>query len=286
MTRIIESPAAFRGSVDVARAMGHRVGLVPTMGALHDGHMALVSEARAHGASFVALSLFVNPAQFGPSEDFTRYPRTFEADLERCTAAKVDVLFAPKREEMYPPDFASVVEVKGLTDVLEGLHRPGHFAGVATIVAKLFGLTAPCVAVFGRKDYQQWKVIERMVRDLDMPVEIAAMPTVREHDGLALSSRNRYLSSDERQRALAISRGIRAAMRAFEEGEQEGAKLAAVARAVIEPAFDSIDYVAVADADTLAPIERVTERAVIAVAAKIGKTRLIDNAVIGEDRVP
>ncbi len=285
MTRIVESPAAFRGALEVARAMGHRVGFVPTMGALHDGHLALVSEARAQGATFVAVSLFVNPTQFGPNEDFTRYPRTFDADFARCRDAKVDVLFAPMREAMYPPGFSSVVEVKGLTDVLEGVHRPGHFAGVTTIVCKLFGLAAPCVAVFGRKDYQQWKVIERMTRDLDLPVEIAAMPTIREPDGLALSSRNRYLSADERQRALGISRGIRAAMRAFEDGERKAASLERLARAEIEPAFDSIDYVAIADPETLQPVDRTGERALLVVAAKIGKTRLIDNAVLGEDRL-
>jgi pantoate--beta-alanine ligase len=266
--------------------MGHRVGLVPTMGALHDGHLALVSEARAQGATYVAVSLFVNPTQFGPNEDFSRYPRTFEADFARCREAKVDLLFAPQRDAMYPPGFASVVEVKGLTEVLEGVHRPGHFAGVTTIVAKLFGLAAPCVAVFGRKDYQQWKVIARMTRDLDLPVDIAAMPTVREPDGLALSSRNRYLSPEERARALGIARGIRAAMRAFEDGERKAASLASIARAEIEPAFDSIDYVAVADPETLQPIDRAEERALLVVAAKIGKTRLIDNAVLGEDRMP
>jgi pantoate--beta-alanine ligase len=286
MTRIVESPAAFRGALEVARAMGHRVGFVPTMGALHDGHMALVSEARSHGATFVAMSLFVNPTQFGPGEDFTRYPRTFEADLARCKEAKVELLFAPTREAMYPAGFTSSVEVKGMTDVLEGVHRPGHFAGVTTIVAKLFGLAAPCVAVFGRKDYQQWKVIERMTRDLDMAVDIAAMPTVREPDGLALSSRNRYLSPDERERALGIARGIRAAMGAFDDGERKAASLVALARAQIEPMFDSIDYVAIAHADTLAPIDRIEDRAVLVVAAKIGKTRLIDNVVFGEDRVP
>jgi pantoate--beta-alanine ligase len=286
MTRIIESPSAFRGSLEVARAMGHRVGLVPTMGALHDGHMALVSEARSQGATFVAMTLFVNPTQFGPNEDFTRYPRTLDADIERCNAAKVDVLFTPRREDMYPAGFSSAVEVKGVTEVLEGVHRPGHFAGVTTVVAKLFGLAAPCVAVFGRKDYQQWKVIERMTRDLDLPVEIAAMPTVREHDGLALSSRNRYLSDDERERALSISRGLRAAMHAFHDGELDAAKLGAIARGIIEPSFDAIDYVAVAHADTLQPIETVEGRAVIVVAAKIGKTRLIDNVVLGEDRIP
>jgi pantoate--beta-alanine ligase len=286
MTRVVESPSSFRGSLEVARAMGHRVGLVPTMGALHDGHLALVSEARAQGATFVAMSIFVNPTQFGPNEDFSRYPRTFEADLARCRDAKVDVVFAPLKDAMYPAGFASVVEVKGLTDVLEGVHRPGHFAGVTTIVCKLFGLAAPCVAVFGRKDYQQWKVIERMTRDLDLPVDVAAMPTIREPDGLALSSRNRYLSDEERVRALGIARGIRAAMVAFDDGERKAASLAAIARAEIEPAFDAIDYVAIADPETLQPVDRTGDRALLAVAAKIGKTRLIDNAVLGEDRMP
>ncbi len=286
MTRIVESPEAFRGALEVARAMGHRVGFVPTMGALHEGHLALVTEARARGATFVALSLFVNPTQFGPNEDYSRYPRTFDADFARCREAKVDVLFAPAREAMYPKGFASVVEVRGLTDVLEGVHRPGHFAGVTTIVAKLFGLAGSCVAVFGRKDYQQWKVIERMARDLDMAVEVVGMPTVREADGLALSSRNRYLSPEERQRALAIARGLRAAVHALDAGERDAATLAGLARREIEPVFDAIDYVAIADADSLAPIDRVADRAVLAVAAKIGATRLIDNVVLGEERGP
>jgi pantoate--beta-alanine ligase len=285
MTVVIDEKQAFRAAMDAARASGRRTGLVPTMGALHDGHLALVDEARRRGAGFVALTLFVNPTQFGPNDDFSRYPRTFEADLARCRAAGVDVLFAPQREAMYPEGFSSVVEVKGITDTLEGTHRPGHFAGVTTIVLKLFALAGPSVAVFGRKDYQQWKVIEHMTRDLDLPIEVVGMPTVREPDGLALSSRNRYLSPEERMRALGISRGIRAAMRAFAAGERATSVLESLARAEIAPAFDSIDYVTVADPETLAVNERTGDRALVVVAARIGKTRLIDNAVLGEERI-
>lgn len=286
MTRIVSEPNTFRGNLDVARAIGHRVGLVPTMGALHEGHVALVEEARRRGATFVALTVFVNPLQFGKGEDFERYPRTLDDDLVRCKAAKVDVLFAPLKDAMYPDGFVTTVSVAGMTDVLEGVHRPGHFAGVTTVVAKLFGLAGPCVAAFGRKDYQQLKVIERMVRDLDMPIDIAAMPTVREADGLAKSSRNRYLSEAERSRALGIARGLRAAHALWKSGEREAAALENAARAEIAPAFDAIDYVAVADADSLAPITRADHRAVLAVAAKIGSTRLIDNTVLGEDKAP
>lgn len=285
MTLVVDDKQAFRAAMDAARASGVRTGLVPTMGALHDGHMALVDEARRRGAGFIALTLFVNPTQFGPNDDFSRYPRTFEADLARCRASGVDVLFAPQRESMYPEGFSTVVEVKGVTDTLEGTHRPGHFAGVTTIVLKLFALAGPSVAVFGRKDYQQWKVIERMTRDLDLPIEVVGMPTVREPDGLALSSRNRYLGDAERTRALGIARGIRAAMSAFAGGERGSTALESLARGEIEPAFDSIDYVTVADPETFAITERTGERALLVVAARIGKTRLIDNAVLGEDVV-
>ncbi len=285
MTVVVEEREAFRAVMDAARASGARTGLVPTMGALHDGHLALVDEARRHGATFVAVTLFVNPMQFGPKDDFARYPRPLEADLARCRDAGVDVLFTPSRESMYPEGFSTVVEVKGLTDSLEGVHRPGHFAGVTTIVLKLFALAGPSVAVFGRKDYQQWKVIERMARDLDLPIEVVGMPTVREQGGLALSSRNRYLSDDQRIRALAIARGIRDAIGAFDRGERERHVLESIARKHIEPAFDSIDYVTVADPETLAITEHTGDRAVIVVAARIGTARLIDNAVLGEEHL-
>ena len=283
---IVHEPSRMRELCDHARREGARVGIVPTMGALHAGHLALVDEARRRGATKVVVTIFVNPLQFGPNEDFGRYPRTLPDDASLCEARGVDWIFAPARESMYPDGFSSQVRVSGVTEVLEGVFRPGHFDGVTTVVAKLFGIVGPAVAIFGRKDYQQWCVLRRMVRDLDLPIEMHGMPTVREVDGLALSSRNRYLSESERARALSISRGLRAACEAFDRGERDAATLTSIARAPIEASFDAIDYVALADADSLAPITLVEDRAVIAVAARIGKTRLIDNVVLSEDRIP
>lgn len=285
--RVVAEPAALRALCDEARATGKTIGLVPTMGALHEGHLSLVHAARKRGADVVVVTIFVNPLQFGPHEDFDRYPRTLEADVARCREAGVDIVFTPARETMYPPGFQTHVEVEGLTEELEGAFRPGHFRGVTTVVAKLFHFAAPCIAIFGRKDYQQWKVLERMARDLAIPVEVVGERTVREPDGLALSSRNRYLSADERTRALAISRGLRRASQAFQSGERRATALVELARAEIAPAFDRIDYVALADPETLRPIEGdCGPRALLAVAAHLGKTRLIDNMVLGEDDGP
>lgn len=287
MTRLIHDKAAFRAACDEVRVRGGCLGLVPTMGALHAGHLALVGEARRRGATQVAVTIFVNPLQFGPREDFDRYPRTLDADLERCREEGVDVVFAPTTQEMYPPGFQARVEITGLTQRLEGVHRPGHLTGVTTVVAKLFALAGPCVAVFGRKDYQQWKVIARMVSDLDLPIEIAAVPTVREAGGLAMSSRNRYLSESERERALGIARGLRAAHAAFAAGERDAAALVWRVRREVEASFDQVDYVEICDPETLEPLAgAVRERALIAVAARIGSTRLIDNTVLGEDSSP
>ena len=240
MTELVHDPAAYRAACAAARARDLVVGVVPTMGALHEGHLALVTEARTR-AQLVAVTIFVNPMQFGPNEDYGRYPRTLPEDLERCRAHGVDLVFAPAAEDMYPPGFSSYVGVDGVTEPLEGAFRPGHFRGVTTVVTKLLNLTGPSVAVFGRKDYQQWKTIARMVRDLDMPIEVIGMPTVREPDGLALSSRNRYLSPEDREGALAIARGLRAANAAFVAGERRASVLEGLARAPIEGAFDSID---------------------------------------------
>lgn len=281
--KVVSAPAELRAACDEARARGERVGLVPTMGALHEGHLALIDEARRRGAGFVVVTVFVNPLQFGPKEDYGRYPRTLDADLAACAARGVSLVFAPEREAMYPAGFQTHVEVEGITQPLEGAHRPGHFRGVTTVVAKLLVLAGPCLAVFGRKDYQQWRVITRMAHDLDLPVEIVGHPTVREADGLALSSRNRYLSPEERTRALAISQGLRAARIAFDAGERDVATLERIVRAPVEAAFDRIDYVAVVDPE-LAPMDgdRAGDRALVAVAARIGGTRLIDNTVLGE----
>jgi pantoate--beta-alanine ligase len=264
-----------------------RVGLVPTMGALHSGHTSLIDDAKRRGCDVIVVTIFVNPLQFGPHEDFDRYPRTLDADVRACDAAGASVVFAPERSVMYPPGFSSAVIVEGLTDPLEGQFRPGHFRGVTTVVAKLFSLAGPCTAIFGRKDYQQWKIIERMALDLFPNVEVVGAPIVREEDGLALSSRNRYLSLEERPRALAIVTGLRAAHDAFASGERDPNALERIARTPIEASFDRIDYVAVADADRLTPIEGpIGPRAVLAVAAHLGKTRLIDNVVLGHDPRP
>jgi len=281
-------PESLRQACNDARAKGLRVGLVPTMGALHAGHAALVSEAHRR-CGFVAATVFVNPTQFGPNEDFAKYPRTLDRDVALCAEAGACCVFAPPVEAMYPPGEATRVRVSGLTEVLCGASRPGHFDGVATIVTKLFALTGPCTAVFGRKDYQQLKVIERLVRDLLLPVEIVGHPIVREPDGLARSSRNRYLSDAEHARALSLSAGLSDAVHAFERGERRVGVLRGMVRARMEPAVDSIDYVELAHADTVQPHgdeETLGARALLAVAAKVGPARLIDNVVLGEDPAP
>jgi pantoate--beta-alanine ligase len=283
--RLVSTPSEIRAACDLARAGGANVGFVPTMGALHEGHLALAREA-GRRAGFVAASIFVNPTQFGPNEDFTRYPRDLEGDVAKLAGAGVDVVFTPTPAEMYPAGDATRVRVEGVTAPLEGNFRPTHFEGVATVVAKLFAAVGPCVAVFGRKDYQQLLVVRRMARDLLLPVEIVGHPIVRERDGLALSSRNAYLSAEERARALSIVRGLQAAALRFGEGERDPRALEQAARASIEPAATSVDYVEVRDADTLAPLAAVADRAVLAVACRVGTTRLIDNVVLGEDPPP
>ena len=286
--QLLREPEVFRRACDEARARGERVGLVPTMGALHAGHVALVEDARRR-ASFVAVSVFVNPTQFGPNEDYARYPRVLEADCDQCERAGAGVVFAPPPEAMYPPGDETRVRVGATAGPLCGAHRPGHFEGVATVVAKLFALTGPCVAVFGRKDYQQLAVIRRFTRDLFLPVEVVGMRTVREPDGLAMSSRNAYLSAEQRAAALAIPRGLSRATAAFARGERDAGALVALAREEIARVATSIDYVDVADPDTVqvfAPGARVGDRALLAVAVRLGGARLIDNVVMGEDPAP
>jgi pantoate--beta-alanine ligase len=282
---IVHTPADLRAACDAARARPAAVGFVPTMGALHAGHLALVTEARRR-AAFVVASVFVNPTQFGPGEDFTRYPRDLEGDVAKLSGAGAELVFAPAADAMYPPGDDTRVRVGAVAAPLEGSHRPGHFEGVATVVAKLFGAVGPCVAIFGRKDYQQLLVVRRMTRDLLLPVEVVGHPIVREADGLAMSSRNAYLSAEERARALAISRGLDTATRRFAAGERDARALEAIVRGAVEPAATSVDYVEARDADTLAPLARVDARAVLAVACRVGSTRLIDNVVLGEDPPP
>jgi pantoate--beta-alanine ligase len=283
--QVYATVAEFRAACDALRASGARVGLVPTMGALHVGHLALADFARERGAT-PALSIFVNPTQFGPNEDFARYPRTLESDLALCAEHGVGHVFAPSAAEMYPAGEQTRVHVAKLTDVLCGPKRPGHFDGVATIVAKLFNATGPCLAVFGRKDYQQLQVIRRMATDLLLPVEVAGHSIVREPDGLALSSRNRYLSPSERALAPQIFAELRRTARAFAAGERRARELRAPVERALAAAGFRIDYVELVGSDALEPfadVQSVPDRALLAVAAFLGKTRLIDNWVLGED---
>lgn len=263
-----------------------RVALVPTMGALHEGHLSLVKIARQH-APHVVVSIFVNPTQFGPNEDFAKYPRPIEQDLEMCREAGVDMVFNPEPAELYPANSPELsIDVPQLTQTLEGQCRPTHFRGVCQVVAKLFNIVQPQVACFGRKDFQQLAVIRAMAKALDFPIEIIGCPIVRDPDGLAKSSRNRYLSPDERTRSLSISRGLNAAKADFAKGLKQAEQIIALIQsAILDPGSlahvpVSIDYVAAVDATTLQPVAIITGRTAILVAARVGVTRLIDNIVL------
>lgn len=277
---IYRTPHEMRARVEDLRRDGRKIAVVPTMGALHQGHLELVRHARSR-ADVVILTIFVNPTQFGPNEDLAKYPRDEAGDLEKARGAGIDLAFCPTAEAMYPPGAQTFVEVRELAKPLCGRSRPGHFAGVATVVSKLFNATLPHVAVFGEKDYQQLAIIRRMVRDLDFGVEIASVPIVREPDGVALSSRNMYLSAEQRVAARALSAGLAAAQSAFAAGERNAAALVATARAPImaEP-LARIDYVELRDAEELTDVVRVERPAVLAMAVFVGTTRLIDNRVL------
>jgi pantoate--beta-alanine ligase len=275
---VLDTVADFRAACDAARRSGKVVGLVPTMGALHAGHIALVAEARRRSDE-VAVSIFVNPTQFGPNEDLARYPRDLPGDLAKAASAGTDVAFVPEVPEIYPAGFQTTVEVKELSRGLDGVFRPGHFAGVATVVAKLFNIVQPDLAVFGEKDFQQLAIVRRLVADLAMGIEIAGLPTVREPDGLAMSSRNAYLSPAERARALSLSRALFAARDRASAGERDAQALVAGARATLD--VDRLDYLELCDAATLAPVARIDRPSVLLVAAVVGRTRLIDNVRVG-----
>ena len=274
----LRAPAEMTAWSLAARARGERIAFVPTMGALHEGHVKLLREARQLGRR-VALSIFVNPTQFGPNEDLARYPRDLQGDLGKAASAGTDVAFVPDARDVYPTGFQTTVQVAELERGLCGPFRPGHFAGVATVVCKLFNVVRPDVAVFGEKDYQQLAIVRRMTTDLDMGIEIVGIPTVREADGLAMSSRNAYLSPAERARALSLSRALFAARDAAAGGVRDGGRLVAQARAALD--VDRIDYVELVDADTLRTVTDISRPAVLAVAAFVGRTRLIDNVRIG-----
>ena len=277
--RLIKEMQAFS---EEARMQGKKIAFVPTMGFLHAGHLQLIRQARTMGDVLI-VSIFVNPIQFGPTEDFKQYPRDWDRDAQLCDSGGTDVIFAPTAEEMYPEGFQTAVSVPLLSQNLCGISRPVHFQGVATVVAKLFNCTMPHVALFGEKDFQQLAVIKRMVRDLDFVIQIIGVPTVREADGLAMSSRNTYLSTQERQSALSLSRSLFKAQELFKSGERNARVLIDSARTIIareEAAI--IDYIKICDIETLQDVDTIAKPAVMALAVKIGTARLIDNVVLKE----
>ena len=284
---IIETIGQMKRIIRNLQQEGKKIGFVPTMGYLHEGHLSLVRACRREN-DIAVVSIFVNPIQFGPQEDFDRYPRDLSRDQALLEKEKVDYLFYPSAQEMYPAGYRTYVEVTGLQDVLCGRSRPGHFRGVATVVLKLFNIVRPDVAYFGQKDAQQAVIIRRLVRDLNLDVEIRVMPIVRDGDGLALSSRNTYLSAEERKASLAIPRSLEVARRLMEEGERDASVIKARIEEIIkaEPLL-RIDYIEIVDPEELQPIEKITDEALIALAVYCGETRLIDNLKIskkgGED---
>jgi pantoate--beta-alanine ligase len=284
--RTVRTVKDLRASLAPERRAGRSIGLVPTMGYFHDGHLSLIRRARSQ-CDVVVVSLFVNPAQFAPGEDLDTYPRDEQRDAELAEAEGVDLLFAPSAEEVYPEGFDTRVTVRGLTEILEGAadqRGPDHFAGVTTVVTKLFNMAGPDVAYFGQKDAQQALVVERLVRDLDMPVRIEVCPTVREPEGLALSSRNAYLTAGERERALGLSRALRAAEAAVRSGQIDANVVLAAARGELDAHGIDPDYLELRSTTDLSPVERVNGSTLLAVAARVGRARLIDNTILGGNR--
>ncbi|ACM23668.1 Pantothenate synthetase [Thermotoga neapolitana DSM 4359] len=279
--RIIETIEEMKKFSEEMREKKKTIGFVPTMGYLHEGHLSLVRRARAEN-DVVVVSIFVNPTQFGPNEDYERYPRDFERDRKLLERENVDCVFHPSVEEMYPPDFSTFVEETKLSKPLCGRSRPGHFRGVCTVVTKLFNIVKPHRAYFGQKDAQQFRVLRRMVRDLNMDVEMIECPIVREPDGLAMSSRNVYLTPEERKQALALYQSLKIAENLFLNGERDAVK---IKEAMINhlSRFDrvKIDYVEIVDEETLEPVEKIDRKVIVAVAAWVGKARLIDNTILG-----
>ena len=265
---------------DAKRRNGATIAVIPTMGYLHEGHLSLIDTARRSGADTIVVTIFVNPTQFGPNEDFAKYPRDFERDAKLCESKQVDAVFAPEAEEMYPEDSSTWVIEEKLSQGLCAKTRPTHFRGVTTVVSKLFLATLPHIAVFGQKDGQQARVIKRMVRDLNFPIRIVISPIIREADGLARSSRNKYLSEEEHRNALSLSRGLMKLKAEIESGRTDLAALLAELRASIEAASGSVDYIEAVDAETLEPIEKISGSMMFPVAVYFGKTRLIDNILV------
>lgn len=277
---VIESPAAMQKKSNFLREKGNTIGFVPTMGYLHEGHLSLMRAAR-RDCDVGVVSIFVNPTQFAPNEDLARYPRDTEGDLKKCEIEGIDLVFLPQAQEMYPDGFRTYVMVEGLSDKLCGGSRPTHFRGVATVVLKLFHQVKPHRAYFGEKDYQQLIILRRMVRDLDLDIEIVGMPTVRDSDGLAMSSRNAYLDSEERVSALSLSRALERAGDRVLQGERSAGALREELRGIIEGEQNTqIDYIAICHPQTLEDMETIENRALVALAVKVGTTRLIDNCVV------
>lgn len=281
---VAETIKSVRRLVKAARSKGNKIGLVPTMGALHIGHICLIEKA-VKGSDFVVVSIFVNPTQFGPAEDFEKYPRSFESDLEICRKAGVDVVFAPSPQEMYKKENLTWVNVEKLTEPLCGRSRPRHFRGVTTVCAKLFNIVEPDVAYFGQKDAQQAIVIKRMVADLNMPLEIVVCPTVREPDGLAVSSRNKYLSEQQRKDATYIYKSLKKCESLVEAGTTDSKTIIGEMKQILNQVSSiEIEYISIVDAESLQELERIAGKALAAVAVKIGSARLIDNIVVDAGR--
>ena len=278
--RTIHSVPETQAACRAARREGKRVSFVPTMGALHEGHLSLVKAARAQ-SDFVVVSIFVNPLQFGPNEDFSKYPRMMAEDCAKLAAENVDLVFAPTKDDMYPPNASTIVEVQGISERLDGRSRPGHFKGVTTVVTKLFEIVRPELAFFGQKDAAQVAIIRKMVADLNMDIQIVVEPTTRERDGLAMSSRNAYLNHEQRKQALVLHRALMRVQTSVDTGEVDSAKLIAIGKEVMaEEHGAKLDYFEIVNPDTLEPVKDVRGGALVAVAAWVGNTRLIDNVVV------
>lgn len=280
--KIIEKAKDMQILSEEIRKAGKTISFVPTMGYFHDGHLNLMREGRKRGDCSI-ISIYVNPTQFGPQEDLAQYPRDFERDCQLAEGVDVDVIFYPSNEEMYPPGYQTYVDVEEVTNNLCGLSRPGHFRGVTTVCCKLFNIVKPHVTIFGKKDFQQLVTIKRMVLDLNMDLEVVAMPTTREPDGLAMSSRNVYLNPEERKSALSLSRSLKMAKEMYEAGERDAARIITAVRSFIEQhPFTKIDYVQICDTTTMRDVDTLKGECVIALAVRVGKARLIDNYVFGE----
>jgi pantoate--beta-alanine ligase len=280
--KIIKSVKKMQSYSESLRLQGKRIAFVPTMGYFHEGHLALMRKAKKM-ADCVVVSIYVNPAQFGPKEDFSRYPRNLKRDLEMAESVNVDVIFYPPDDEIYPVDYQTYVDVEKVTQNLCGMSRPGHFRGVTTICLKLFNIVKPRIAIFGKKDFQQYISIKRMVDDLNLDLQILGLPTVREADGLAMSSRNKYLKEDERMSALTLSASIKLAQKLYSGGERKASVIINEVKKLIKKAdYTDIDYVKICETNTLSDVDEIKSQSVIALAVKVGKTRLIDNHVFGE----